>query len=98
MFDFSGQWSTVWSTLTGQWDGLDGLLIMVGFLIVLGAIVTWVWQRRRNMGGGNNGGLIGALVVGMLFLAPNLIIPVTLWAVDGIANFVYNIITNAAGI
>jgi hypothetical protein len=65
---------------TGLFDLLTGL----GAVIVVVAILKWVWDKRR--GGARSQGVLWAIVIGAIMAAPGLIIPVVLGIVDTVAN------------
>ena len=96
--NFRESWSKFWSSLTSSTGigGLFTLLSLVGMLLVAMAIIKWAWDRRRGGGGGGSGAIIGAVIVGALLSAPNLIIPIVLLIVDVVINAVAKIVTNAA--
>ncbi|MDQ2738008.1 MAG: hypothetical protein M3Y35_05165 [Actinomycetota bacterium] len=90
--DFKTGWSDFWSKITSA-AGLTSalqLLKIVGAVLVVVAIVGWIWKKRRG-GGGDNKGLVWTLLVGALFAAPDFIIPAILWFVDLIVNAVIKV-------
>jgi len=98
--DFSGAWSSFWSAITGT-ANIKGVLTLagvVGLLLVVGAIVTWLFQKRR--GGGlaqGTSGLIITIVVGAILAGPNFAIPAILKVVDTLGNAVIKILGLGAG-
>lgn len=88
-----GAWANIWSTLTSTWPGLTNLMTIVGTIMAVMAFFSWVWQRRRNPSQGNNNVLFGAMLAGALLCAPEIIIPIALWAIDGLINFGLRIAT-----
>lgn len=93
--DLSGGWSKLWSAVQGALgSGLVGLLTAIGVIIVVFAVAKWFWDRKRN-GGGDSKGLFWALAVGMLFAAPEIVLPVALTIADAVANALVNIWNSA---
>lgn len=89
-----GNWDTIWSAISGDSD-VTKLLGIFGTIIVIAAIVGFIWAKRRGDGGGGGGGnqhqgrtkfLIGALVVGTLMAAPSVILPLALGIADLVGN------------
>lgn len=88
--------------LKGSWDdfaqavnnatGLGSLLELlsiVGMLIVAAAFIKWGWDRRKSglQGAGQGGGgLMGALIVGLILAAPGFVIPAVLGIFDIFIN------------
>jgi hypothetical protein len=92
--NLSGQWNTLWGTLKQAVPGLPTILGMLALILVVLAIVSWVWGRRRNITASNNQPLIGAIIVAAVFAAPDLVLPLLLTIVDGVANFVIRLAGN----
>lgn len=94
--DLSGAWSRVWVQMqAGLTPGFMQLLTAVGVLLVVGAIVKALWDKRRGQGGGGmgreGGQLLWVLVLGCLFAAPGLILPIFLVLADAVANALVSI-------
>ncbi|WP_344808182.1 hypothetical protein [Microlunatus ginsengisoli] len=92
--NLSGQWNTFWSTLKQAVPSLPTVLGMLALIMVVCAIVMWVWGKRRNIRAGDNQILLGALAVGALFAAPDIVLPILLTIIDGVANFAIRLAGN----
>jgi len=57
-------------------------------LLVVAAILTYLWERRRGNGGqgGGHQKILWAIAIGMVLAAPDVVIPAILTIVDFIAN------------
>lgn len=87
--NFGGAWSKFWGAInSGTMSRVFTLLTIVGVLLIVMAVVGYVFERRRGGGGGvaGSGKLGWALAAGMLLAAPNLIIPLILVVIDALAN------------
>lgn len=84
--DLGGSWDTFWDAVSGPAGPILSLMGIIGVAIVVLAFGKWAWDRRRQGGGGNTGGLWGALLIGVLLSAPSIIIPMVLSIFDIIAN------------
>ena len=91
--DLSGKWDTLWAGLVGgtEFGKITGLLGVIGVAIVAMALIKWAWDRRRGGGAGQSGAVWGALLVGALLSAPDLIIPILLTILDVIGNAVISV-------
>lgn len=87
-------WKTFWDSFadTAGIDGILKLLSIVGVLLIAFAFIKWAWDRRRGLNGGGSGAIWGALLIGAILSAPNLLIPIVLTALDAIVNAVANIL------
>lgn len=97
--DLSGSFQEFWDILknsTGM-SGILSLLQVIGVAIVVGALVKWVWDRRRGGGMGNSGAIWGSLLVGALLSSPILIIPIALTFLDAVVNFAVEVYNRTAG-
>lgn len=84
--DLSGAWSTFWGAVTSSaGTGLTGFLSVLGVMVLIGALVGYLWQRMRNRGG-DSGKLLWAAAVGATLAAPGVIFPLMLGLMDMIAN------------
>lgn len=92
--DLSGQWGTLWGTLKQALPALPTMLGMVALILVVLAIISWIWGKRRNIKAGDNQAMIGAIIVAAVFAAPDLVIPLLLTIIDGVANFVIRLTGN----
>lgn len=87
--DLSASWDTFWTAVSGPAGPILSLLSVVGVLLVVMALVKWAWDRRRGGGGGmgqQSSAVWGALLVGSILSAPNILIPMLLLVMDVIAN------------
>ncbi len=84
-------WATVWNPIKAALGPLSALLTAVGVLVVVAALVKWIWDKRRGGGGGGTSAIWWAVGVGVLFAAPDLVIPLLLGILDAIANAVVGI-------
>jgi len=82
--NFAGSWSTFWSSISGSLGKLPTILGIIGMLLVVFAILTYLWERRR--GQGDHKKILWAIVVGCCLAAPDVVIPAILTIVDFIAN------------
>lgn len=95
--NLKGGWDSVWGAVKAGFPGIGTLLTVVGVILVLGALLKFVWERRR--GGGMAQGaqpLWGALIPGAVLCAPALLIPMFLGILDWIINIAIKL-ANAAG-
>lgn len=88
--DLSLSWDQFWGSFrTAVGEELLTLITMVGMLLVVGAVLKWLWDRRRGNGGGGMGGanaILWTLLLGATLAAPGLLIPLFLNLLDGLAN------------
>ncbi len=83
--DLQGGWESFYGSLRDSMGtGLFDLLTGLGAVIVVVAILKWVWDKRR--GGARTQGVAWAILVGSILAAPGLIIPMMLGIVDTVAN------------
>lgn len=81
--NLKGGWDKLWASL-GSFGSLTTFLSIFGVVIVIAAIVKYVFDKRR--GGGNPSGLLWGLVAGGLLAAPGLVIPALLVIADALIN------------
>lgn len=89
--DFVTLWTSFLATLESVTNtaGLFTIASYVGLVVIIAAIVRWAWQKRK---GGrlveNRDGtlLAGALIAGLLLIAPKVIIPIALFILQVLAN------------
>jgi hypothetical protein len=85
--NFQSGWSTVWSSVTSAVGApLTTLMTAIGVVLVVFAIVRWLWERRRGGWQGNHSGLLWTFGVGAVLAAPDAIIPALLGLADVITN------------
>ncbi|MDU6150912.1 MAG: hypothetical protein E6640_01635 [Actinomyces urogenitalis] len=82
-------------------NGLFVLLACVGVGLIAVSIISIAWEKRRGGGFGGMGGsgarLGWVIVMGAVFAAPKIIIPVLLWFFEVIANFAFSLVNGALG-
>lgn len=90
--DLSGGWDRLWHAgQAAAGKGLLDLLTTIGVLLVVSAIVSLLWSKRKGGGGGNMAGFAWTLVIGSVLAAPGFLIPILLNIADFIANFAISI-------
>lgn len=88
--NLSAAWATMWSKVnTGNFADLLNLLTIGGVAVVLGAILKFIWDKRRNQGQATP--VWWAIVVGILLAGPGAAIPVLLKIADIVANAFLNL-------
>lgn len=92
--DFASSWQTFWGTISGSLGGFTKILGIIGLLLVVGSILKWLWERRRNgLTGGFKAheGLVYTLVLGAVLAAPNFMIFWMLTILDTVVNAIASI-------
>lgn len=89
--NLQGGWAKVWNSISSAVPGLTGLMTSIGVILVAYAIGKWIWDKRKG-GGGNSSGVFWTIVVGALFAAPAVVIPILLKFADWIANTVIGLV------
>ncbi len=98
--DLSSSWDDLWNAVSaGVGPGLTRLLAVVGVALVAFAILKWAWDKRKGGGGmgRGGGGVGGALIIGALLSAPDVLMPIALKLADGVINAVVQIWNNTNG-
>jgi hypothetical protein len=86
MLDLKGAWTSLWSAInTGTFASIMTLLTWAGVILVVFAVLKWLWDKRRG-GGGNSQSLIWTSVLGGALAAPNLLLPIVLGLIDMLVN------------
>lgn len=85
--NLAGAWSSFWGAISGSAgiNNLTTILAIVGMLLIVGALVKFVWDKRRG-GGGNSQAVIWTMIVGGILAGPNVFIPLLLTLADFIVN------------
>ncbi|GAA2040459.1 hypothetical protein GCM10009720_21100 [Yaniella flava] len=90
--DFKGGWDRVWSTLTSSAPGLEMAMNIIGVILIVAAILSYLWQHRKGSGWGNGTAIIiGAAILGTALLAPAILFPLLLGVIDWLIAFVVNL-------
>lgn len=90
-FDLSGVWDTFWTAVTeSAGQSFSVALSVVGLMIVIGALLGYVWKRWRSTDA-RMGQLWLAILLGAVFAAPGILIPLALFLVDLIVNVGINL-------
>lgn len=92
--NLSGGWNTVWSSLTGGWPGLVTAMTVIGVILVLAAVISWLWSKKRGGSGNASQAVIWMLVIGGLLAAPTVLIPLILKLCDFLINIGTKLATN----
>jgi hypothetical protein len=94
--NLSGDWSTIWSSITKSGSGfgsISPLITLFGVVIILGSILRWAWARRTGAsGGGEHKHVFGTLGFGVLLMAPGVVIPLFLDFADVIINAILSVV------
>lgn len=89
--DLSAVWKTFWNAVTEEAGAnFSVVLSVVGLIIVIFTLLGYVWKRWRNQGA-QMGQMWLAILLGGLFAAPAILIPLLLFLVDLIANVAINL-------
>lgn len=96
-----GNWDKIWSAVAGD-SKATLILSIIGTIIVVFSVIMWFWaKRRRNPGSmaehGSSRALIGAMGVGILFVAPGILIPLCLGIFDIVANIIIRLVKPIIG-
>lgn len=83
--DLKGSWDTFWNAISGDVKSVLSLIAIIGAVIIVGAIITYFWNRKRG-GDASTSALMWTVAVGALLAAPGAIIPLLLLLFDAIAN------------
>ena len=93
--NFQSGWSTVWKSVSGAVGAqLTTLLTAIGVVLVVFAIIRWLWDRRRSGFQGNHSGLLWTFGVGAVLAAPDVVIPLLLGLADVVTNAVIGLFGN----
>ena len=95
--NFSGGWDTFWGAISAELGGVMTALTVIGTLLVVCSVLSWIWQKRR---GGNAaqglGGVFIFIFIGAVLAAPGLLIPGILSIIDWIANAIAALISDVS--
>ena len=89
--NFQSGWSTVWNSVSGA---VGTQLTAIGVVLVVFAIIRWLWDRRRSGFQGNHSGLLWTFGVGAVLAAPDVVIPLLLGLADLVTNAVIGLFGN----
>lgn len=86
--NLAGGWSKFWTAVSAAiGTQILTLLTIIGVLMVVGAIIKWIFDKRR--GGGamqGSGAVLWTLVAGSILAAPAIIVPLLLKILDAVIN------------
>jgi len=86
--NFASSWTTFWSSISGSLGKLPTILGIIGMLLVVSAILTYLWERRRGGGEKGHSKILWTILIGAILAAPSVVIPAILTIVDFIANVI----------
>lgn len=92
--DFASSWQTWWTSISTSLGGFTKILGIIGLLLVVGSVLKWLWERRRNgLTGGFKAheGLVYTLVLGAVLASPNFMIFWMLTILDTVVNAIASI-------
>lgn len=91
--DLSGAWDDLWNALTAGtgFESVTKLMAVIGVALVVFAVVKWAWAKGTGRGGGGGNNVAGALLVGALLAAPDVLLPIVLQIFDVVANAVKSV-------
>lgn len=97
--DLAGGWNTLWGALNIP-PQMMTLLTVVGVIIVIIAVIKWIFDRKRQGSSGmgqSSGPVLWAALAGVAIAAPALIIPIFLKIIDWIINGLVSIWQGTGG-
>jgi hypothetical protein len=90
--DLASYWGSLWSTLsTTLGSKTTTLLGVIGLILLIGGVLTYLWERRKGGGGQGHTKLLWTMLIAGILAAPNFIIPVILFILDAIINAIIGI-------
>lgn len=99
--NLAGGWDDFWGGLKGApgFEGIAALATALGAILVVGAVLKWLWEKRRGGGGGGKGseGILWALALGAVLAAPGGLIPLLLTVLDFVANGIIGVFERTSG-
>ncbi|GAB3762657.1 hypothetical protein GCM10028864_54120 [Microlunatus parietis] len=87
--NLSGAWTDFWDAVTDKGGaGLTTGAAWIGLLIIIGALIVFLWRRTRGYAdeNGPRGWVVWAILFGAVLAAPGFLMPAILGLVDLIAN------------
>lgn len=85
--NLTGAWNQLWDAVPGD-AGFWNIITVIGIMMVVFSLLSYLWQHRRGTGWGNGYQvIIGMLIIGAVMMAPSLIIPLLLNIVDFFIDF-----------
>ena len=95
--DLKGGWSTFWGSFNAAMnDQVRSALTIVGVILIVAAVITWIFQKRRGQPV-QLGRLGWTIAAGAVLAGPDLVIPGLLGVVDLIVNAFINLWTTLFG-
>lgn len=83
--DFSGGWTTTWSTITTSFPTLGKVMLFAGIIILVFGLARFAWQKRKG-GGASTSSLMWTVLVAALLTGPEAVLPILLKVVDLVIN------------
>ena len=90
-------WDGLWGGIEGEIGGVLTILAIIGAAMVIGAIIAWLFERRRGGGGMFSGqkstALIWTIVIGMILAGPEILgflLAIIDWIINGISAVIQN--------
>lgn len=91
--DFVSGWDSLWGPIR---SGGNGNLIVVasaiGVLLIIVAVLGFLWKKRKGGGGGAGASLGIPLTIGAILAGPNVVIPLLLRFAQFIVNIVIAVV------
>lgn len=85
--NLSAAWSSFWTPVQAAiGPAAVTLITVVGLMVLLSSLGTYIFQRRRGTGKGNTSGLFWAAMFGALLIAPSVLFPLLLQLADFVVN------------
>lgn len=93
--DLRTPWNNVINGIAGTaGQNLLTLLAAVGVLILVFALLSFFWQRRKGGGMSGMGSLTMPIIIGGILAAPRVVIPILLWLIEVAVNFILGIVNS----
>lgn len=95
--DFKSGWNTLWGAVESAVPNLGTIMAAIGVAIIVLALITYFWQKRRGGLGQNTQAIWGAVIFGALMCAPAIVIPLLLTILEWVANILFAAVNAVAG-